>query len=262
MAGTREMAGTTARLRVAAVALLATATVVSGCASAQPAPSVPVGAAPELVSSAGSTSTGPGAGQVRVPDLVSRAAPLVDKEALAAGLVPILEYRPDAERPSGTVVATRPVAGSVVAAGSVLTVVVAGPPEPTLDGYVAANRHSFVGLTTAADGTIVLALGAGTGRAQALAGAAPFLGDRETRVVECDTTWAALQEIGVELSRRDFLPPGDQRAVAMHVDAAACGLRLRAEFTDAELRTLRERFGPEVVVERGPVGGRLPAGRG
>ncbi|HEX5597081.1 MAG TPA: PASTA domain-containing protein [Micromonosporaceae bacterium] len=226
---------------------VAAAMVAGGCAAAGSATPEPGLAAVETAEAALANAIS----DIRVPALVGRTVELVEKEAFAAGVVPVLDYQVAGDRPPGTVISVEPAAGSAVPFGSVVTVRVAGAAGPTLDDQVRAARRLFVGVAAEPDGTLVLALAGKVNRMKALDTVRPFLAGRSYRVVECATSWVALEQLRLQLARRDFLPPGDQRAFAASLDPARCAIRLQAEFTEAEAAELRDRFGRMIIVERG-----------
>lgn len=231
-------------VRVAALALLG---LVTGCAG-QTGP----GVGKPAPSAAPSASAGP---MTRVPTTVDKHVELVDKEFPAAGLVPLIRYEPGLLLDRGVVAVTDPPAGTSVPMGSVVRVVVAGEPV-TLDDYVRAHWETFVGLTSDAKGTLVLAVHQGGGLPEVIEQAEKFTKGRAYRVVSCPRSRVELEQVRIELSRRTFLPRAADLKYSTDVDVASCALRVSADFTDAESTELTARFGAAVVIERGAAAGR------
>jgi beta-lactam-binding protein with PASTA domain len=100
-------------------------------------------------------SSGPAAGQVEVPDVAGSAREEAYVILQDTGLEPEGRTEPSEAIAAGTVVRTDPVAGSLVDAGSTITVIVSSGPQPLvvpdvagLRSAIAAERLSDVGLAS------------------------------------------------------------------------------------------------------------------
>jgi len=185
-----------------------------------------------------------------VPDLVGRDLATIDKLAAAAGVVPVVEHQPGAAGVPGTVVRVEPPAGTAIALGATITVAVAGAAGGTLDDLVAADRHSFVGLSADPDGTLVIAVATGADTDAALRRIEPALGGREHRLVRCDTTWAELSRVSVEIARRDDLRAA-ATGYAIAIDAGACAVRVQGDIPAGVVTALRAEYAGAVLVVPG-----------
>jgi hypothetical protein len=186
-----------------------------------------------------------------VPQVATLSVGEVDKVLAKSSLVAILRYEPGVVTNAGTVVGTEPAAGTMVAPGDVVTVIVAGSPGSTLGEYVAAHRETYVGLGADANGVIVIGvyrqadlqreLGELTKRARGVA----------FRVQNCAYSWTELERVQLELGRRDFVPGADRLSFATTIDPLACAVRLTIDLSDAEIAQLSARYSGALVIQKG-----------
>ncbi|MEV4412159.1 PASTA domain-containing protein [Catellatospora sp. NPDC049609] len=225
--------------RAALAAALMCAGLLSACAARVPAGEVPALPSPP---------SGPTA---RVPELTNKHVDLVEKEFPAAGLVALIRYEPGLLLEAGTVAVTDPPPGTIAPAGSVVRVVVAGAPK-NLDDYIRGNHEVFLGAGLSSDGTLVLSVyqkGAEAGAV--IEGARKYITAKQYRVVSCPRSRVELEQVQIELSRREFLPRAGELKFSTQVDPASCALRLSADLTDDETEQLMKRFEGALVIERG-----------
>ena len=187
---------------------------------------------------------------VVVPNLVGGDATTVDKSAVSAGLVPIVEYVAGGTKPAGTVVRVDPAPGTVVPVGSTITVEVSGAPGMTVDELVAADRRNFVGLGVDPDGTLVVAVAPGVDANAAVRRIEPVLAGRKYRVKQCSTSWAELSRISIELTRRDDVRKSTGFTVVL--DPAACAVRVEGDIAPDVATAVREAYPGTVIVASGP----------
>jgi hypothetical protein len=235
------------RRRIGAVALTALCVALSaGCAgSAGSDEVIPVAAAGGLVSSTPNTTI--------VPDVVGQPATVIGKSLGTARLTAILRYEPGVVAAPGSVVSTDPPAGAVVAEGSVVTVVVAGPSARTLPDLVDAHRETYVGLTVDNFGTTV-AIYRRADIAQAIAQLDAVADGKLYRVQLCDRSYAELSRIMIELGRREFVPGAKELGFGYSIDAQACAVHLTIGGLDHKyLPELLERYDGALVVSFGGV---------
>jgi hypothetical protein len=192
-----------------------------------------------------------------VPRVIDWQADKVDKEFSAAGLVPILRYEPGIVTSEGTVVNTEPPVGSTVALGSTVIVVVAGPVEPTLARYVDAHRETFVGYSTDTNGVAVVAVYQKADLTAVIAQLNTLAKGKPYRMQSCARSWAELQRVQIELSRRDFVPGAQKLAYGMSIDPLACAVRLTVNLSDAQIAELSARYQGALVIQKGDAS-RLP----
>jgi len=231
-------------------ALLGTVTLLATRATpARRTPRIPTAAAADR---AGATTAGrpgtkvaAGRADTTVPDLIGRHVLLVDQLAGDAGVVPVLSYRPRARQTPGTVVAVHPAAGSAVGRGSTIQVAVAGRPGTDLGGRIAADRRRFIGLSTDPDGTLVVVVAAGVNPDAAVAAIRPALAGRKHRVVTGDTTFAELESVRAGVSAVLLRASG----YTLHVDAAACAVRVEGDVPPEVAAMLTERYGRAIAVD-------------
>jgi hypothetical protein len=227
------------------LAALVLAGAAAGCAGRnQPPATVPEPSADVVVAT------------TRVPQVVDQPVALLDKEFGAAGLVPLVKYEPGLLLDPGLVAVTDPPGGTTVPRGSVVRVVVAGKPG-TLDEYVRGHWETFVGTGVDAKGTIVLGVHEGNGLPDVVEGVKRYVNGKAYRLVTCPHSRVDLQRVVVELSGRTFLPRARTLNFTLGVDGYACAAQLRADLTDEETAQLMARYGAKLVIERGPVEGRL-----
>jgi hypothetical protein len=186
-----------------------------------------------------------------VPQLATLQAAEVDKLLSKAQLVSILRYEPGVVTNPGTVVATEPAAGSVVAIGDMITVIVAGKPGETLGEYVTAHRETYVGIGADANGVLVIGiyrqadLEHEMGELTRLARGAAF------RVQNCAHSFVDLQRLQLDLARRDFVPGADRLNFATAIDPLACAVRLTIDLSDGEIAQLSAKYSGALVIQRG-----------
>jgi hypothetical protein len=223
----------------ATVAVLACAAALTGCAGeGAPAGVVEVAATNGLPSPSPST--------VIVPDIIGQQAALVGKNL--PGLTAILRYEPAVVAAPGTVVSTDPAKGTVVAAGSVVTVVIAGQAAQTLDGLVEAHRETFVGVTADSYGLSVAIYRRADIRL-AIAQLDSVVAGKQYRVQLCDRSYAELSRIEIELSRREFVPDAGKYPIGLRIDPQACAVHLTIGGMDHRyLPELLERYDGALVV--------------
>lgn len=232
--------------RIAALALAGAAVAaMTGCA----ARNLPPAAAPEPSADAVVVTT-------RVPQVVDRAIALLDKEFGKAGLVPLVKYEPGLLLERGVVAVTDPPGGTSLPRGSVVRVVVAGEPA-SLDEYIRGHWETFVGAGADPKGTVVLGVHEGNGLPEVVEGVEKYLKGKPYRLVTCPHSRVELEKVVVELGERRFLPTAATLKFTLSVDGGACAVQLRADLTDEETAQLMDRFGAKLMIERGPVEGRL-----
>jgi hypothetical protein len=186
-----------------------------------------------------------------VPRVATMTAAEVDKVLAKASLVAILRYEPGVVTNAGTVVGTEPPAGTVLSPGDIVTVIVAGAPGATLGEYVAAHRETYVGLAPDANGVLVIGMYRQADMQRELGQLTKLAAGTAFRVQNCAHSWADLQRVQLELSRRDFVPGADKLAFGMTIDPMACAVRLTIELTDAEVAELNARWPGALVIQRG-----------
>jgi hypothetical protein len=230
-----------ARRTGAALAVACWVAVSAGCASGDGAEaSVPVVAVSSL--------TSPGTATTIVPDVVGQPATTVSKQFGVAGLTVILRYEPGIVAAPGAVVSTEPPAGTVVAQGSVVTVMVAGPSARTLHDLVDAHRETYVGLSVDGNGATV-AIYRRANVAQAIAELDAVAEGQLYRVQLCDRSYAELSRIMVELGRKDFVPGAKDLGFSFGIDARSCAVLLSIGGLDRKhLPELLERYDGALVV--------------
>jgi len=181
-----------------------------------------------------------------VPQVAMLTAGEVDKVLAKNSLVAILRYEPGVVTNAGTVVGTEPPAGTMLATGDVVTVIVAGAPGATLGEYVAAHRETYVGMAPDANGVLVVGMyrqadmQSELGQLTKLAHGTPF------RVQNCAHSWIDLQRVSLELSQRHFTA-----AFGMTIDPMACAVRLTSDLTDAEIADLNAHYPGALVIQKG-----------
>jgi hypothetical protein len=239
--------GSTGRRRVGTAAALALWTALAaGCAGTNhPEASEPVAAASSLPSPSVVTAI--------VPDVVGQPAVTVGKQFGGAGLTVILRYEPGIMAAPGSVVSTEPPAGTVVAQGSVVTVMVAGPSARTLNDLVDAHRETYVGLSVDEFGATV-AIYRRANVAQAIAELDAVAEGKLYAVQLCDRSYAELSRIMIELSRKEFVPGAKDLGFGFGIDARACAVHLTIGGLDRKyLPELLERYGGALVISFGGV---------
>ncbi|WP_144121488.1 hypothetical protein [Catellatospora sichuanensis] len=229
----------------ARVTALVLAGAVAGCAARnQPPADVPEPSADAVVVT------------TRVPQVVDSAIGLLDKEFGKAGLVPLVKYEPGLLLERGVVAVTDPPGGTSLPRGSVVRVVVAGEPA-SLDEYIRGHWETFVGTGIDAKGTVVLGVHEGNGLPGVVEGVKKYVKGKPYRLVTCPHSRVELERVVVELSERRFLPTAASLKFSLAVDGYACAVQMRADLSDEETAQLMEQFGAKLVIERGPVEGRL-----
>lgn len=229
----------------ARVAALVLAGAVAGCA----ARNLPPADVPEPSADAAVVTT-------RVPQVVDGGIGLLDKEFGKAGLVPLVKYEPGLLLDRGVVAVTDPPSGTSLPRGSVVRVVVAGEPA-SLDEYIRGHWETFVGTGIDAKGTVVLGVHEGNGLPGVVEGVEKYVKGKPYRLVTCPHSRVDLEKVVVELSERRFLPNAAALKFALSIDGYACAVQMRADLSDEQTAQLMERFGAKLVIERGPVEGRL-----
>ncbi|GAA2391703.1 hypothetical protein Cme02nite_13150 [Catellatospora methionotrophica] len=229
----------------ARIAVLALAGAVAGCA----ARNLPPAAVPEPTADAVTVTT-------RVPQVVDGGVKVLDKEFSKAGLVPLVKYEPGLLLERGVVAVTDPPGGTSLPRGSVVRVVVAGEPA-TLDEYIRGHWETFVGTGIDAKGTVVLGVHEGNGLPGVVEGVEKYVKGKPYRLVTCPNSRVDLEKVVVELSERRFLPTASALKFSLSIDGYACAVQMRADLNDEETAQLMEKFGAKLVIERGPVEGRL-----
>lgn len=186
-----------------------------------------------------------------VPHLATWRAADADGALTKAGLVPILRYEPGIVSGAGTVVSTDPPGGTLVEAGAMVTVIVAGSPRGTLHDYIEAHRERFIGVGVDANGVLVVGvhesvdLGTEMETLSRLAGGKPF------RVKTCTRSWTDLTRVRLDLARRDFLPGAATMAFATTIDPLACAVRLTIDLTNDQVAQLSARYQGALVIQKG-----------
>ena len=186
-----------------------------------------------------------------VPQVAALTAGEVDKVLAKASLVAILRYEPGVVTNAGTVVATEPPAGTMVWPGDIVTVIVAGAPGATLGEYVVAHRETYIGMAPDANGVLVIGIYRQADMQSELGQLTRLAAGKAFRVQNCAHSWAELQRVQLELSRRDFVPGADKLPFGMTIDPMACAVRLTIELTDAEVASLNARWPGALVIQRG-----------
>lgn len=186
-----------------------------------------------------------------VPQIAAMPVGEVDKLLAQAGLIPILRFEPGVVSGAGSVIGTDPPAGTMLAHGQVVTVLIAGPPGDTLDEYVAAHRETFVGIGLDANGVIVIGVHQQADLQREMPQLSQLAKGKAFRVQSCSRTFADLQRIQLELARRDFVPGADKIAFATTIDPLACAIRLTIELSDAEVAQLTARYQGALVIQKG-----------
>lgn len=241
MSGQRSLPARIAALLLAGAAVSA----ITGCA----ARNLPPADVPEPSADAVVVTT-------RVPQVVDSAIGLLDKEFGKAGLVPLVNYEPGLLLERGVVAVTDPPGGTTVPRGSVVRVVVAGEPA-TLDEYIRGHWETFVGTGADPKGTVVLGVHEGNRLPEVVDGVKKYLKGKPYRLVTCPHSRVELERVVVELGERRFLPTAASLKFSLSIDGGACAVQMRADLTDEETAQLMEQFGAKLVIERGPVEGRL-----
>src|SRR5688572_29816557 len=188
-----------------------------------------------------------------VPQVASLTVVEVDKLFAGAGLVPILRYQPGILTSQGTVVGTDPPAGAILPTGEAVTVLVAGPPGPTLDDYVNAHRETFVGIAADGNGVLVVGIHHQADLAKEIATLAQLADGAAYRIQSCPRSWTDLQRVQIELARRDFVPGADKLSFAMTVDPLACAVRLTIDMSEPDIAQLTARYQGALVIQKGSV---------
>jgi hypothetical protein len=209
-----------------------------------------------------------GPADVVVPDLIGRPVATIEKVLNAAGLVPVVRGEGAARPAEGTVLATDPAPGTVLPAGSVVTVTVRGtapgwPPSateregaPNLLGHLIERYpDTFLGLgfDRAPDPIVVFNPGVDIGswraRLDEAAEGQPY------RVRSCARSRVELEQIKVLVQRWAWTSRPAGGAFGLDVDPATCSVRISGDwFTAADEQHLADRFGTAVTVAHGAAG--------
>ncbi|GHJ44975.1 hypothetical protein Cs7R123_23170 [Catellatospora sp. TT07R-123] len=221
----------TLTLAASALALLA------GCAQ-RPSAADPVAPTPSA-----STRT------TVVPQLTSTNVTVVEKDVIDGELIPILRYEPGVT--TGGVISTVPAPGTRVPEGTVVTIVVAGSPEPKLPSVVDADRETYVGIAKDRDGSWVVAVSSSADLNKTLQQLKSVAGNTPYRVQTCERSWVELMRVQMELGRRDFVPGADKMGFSTSIDPIACAVVLTAPLSDGEIAELTARYRGALVVQKG-----------
>ncbi|MEU4692623.1 hypothetical protein [Actinoplanes sp. NPDC023714] len=118
----------------------------------------------------------------------------------------------------------------------------------SLDELVAADPERFVGLTADPDGTLVIALAAGTDERQSVASLRDALDGRKYRTVTCATSRAELEKVLADVRATDLKASG----YAIAIDPALCSVKLEGNIPAGVVASLKSRFGLSLVIRSGP----------
>lgn len=198
-----------------------------------------------------SPPTADNSARVVVPQLSAMRAAEADGILTKAGLVPILRYEPGIVAGKGTVVNTDPPVGSLLKAGDMVTVIVAGSPGTTLRDHIEAHRELFVGIGVDANGVLVVGVHQSADLAKQMPELSKLANGQPLRVKTCSRSWADLMRVQLELARRDFLPGADKLAFATTVDPLACAVRLTIDLTDAQVAEVTAKYEGALVIQKG-----------
>lgn len=188
-----------------------------------------------------------------VPDVTSLSVTEVDKLFASAGLVPILRYQPGVLTGLGMVVGSDPPAGAVLPAGHEVAVLVAGPPDGTLQDYVNAHREVFVGLAADGNGVLVVGIHQNADLTKEIETLAALAQGAAYRIQACPRSWTDLQRVQLELARRDFVPGADKLSFATTIDPLACAVRLTIDLPEPEIAQLTAKYQGALVIQKGSV---------
>jgi len=186
-----------------------------------------------------------------VPQVASLTVVEVDKLFASAGLVPILRYQPGVLSGLGTVVATDPPAGAILPAGDTVSVLVAGPPGPTLHDYVDAHRETFVGMAADANGVLVVGIHQQADLTKEIETLGRLANGTAYRIQSCPRSWTDLQRIQLELAKRDFVAGAEKLGFAMAIDPLACAVRLTIDLSEPGIAQLTARYQGALVIQKG-----------
>ncbi|HEX2051918.1 MAG TPA: PASTA domain-containing protein [Actinomycetota bacterium] len=219
---------------IAAIALLA------ACASARP----------------GDGRRREGDGRVVVPDVAGLPEAEAVKALAGAGLVAAIER--SGRAPTGVAAETEPPPGARVPAGTVVDVIVGRPavdrPAPEGDArfdalarIVDEHPDAFVGLYVER-GSPVVVLGPDAEEEPWLPRLRAAAGRAALRVERCARSRRALEAVQAQVGTRSWAT--GPVAFASYVDASTCSVRVVGDLSDADARSLTERFGSRVTIDR------------
>ncbi len=186
-----------------------------------------------------------------VPQVAALSIAEVDKLFAAADLVPILRYQPGVLTGLGLVVGSDPPAGAILPTGYEVTVLVAGPPGPTLQDHVNAHREIFVGLAADANGVLVVGIHQQADLTKEIETLATLANGTAYRIQSCPRSWTDLQRVQLELARRDFAPGADKLGFAMTIDPLACAVRLTIDLSEPDIAQLTAKYQGALVIQKG-----------
>lgn len=192
--------------------------------------------------------------EIVLPDVTDLSASQALVQLKNAGLT-IKDDHQSNERTAGTVVRTIPPAGTTVAAGSTVTLILSTGPAAADDtsasalaAAVEANPDTFVGIFFDENGPVVV-FGRGVDpdqwrrRLDALTTAT-------YRISQCSRTRAELEAVQAAVVGRGWTPRAGSIALSTRIDPATCTVWVTTDqLTPAEMEAFLQRFGNAVTLD-------------